>query len=252
MTVLELWRYPVKSLRGERLSEARITGDGVAGDRLVHVRTGNGKVATSRHHPRLLGLDGAFDDDGTVLIDGRPWSAPESLAAVRAAVGPDATLHEFTAPDVGQRHDVLPLTVLTDGMAQALGYDHRRFRPNVYLGGVDGLAERGWPGSALRIGTALVGVKKARERCVMTTFDPDTLDRDPTVLRRIVREFDKRVALDCWVIRGGTVAVGDRAEVVELPIGASVPAGNATRPPKGRIRLHAPPRRPPHDPYCER
>lgn len=48
-------------------------------------------------------------------------------------------------------------------MVDALGHDHRGFRPNVYLGGVEGLAERGWAGSAPRIGTALIGVK-ARER----------------------------------------------------------------------------------------
>ena len=106
-------------------------------------------------------------------------------------------LIRYDAPDHGQRYDVLPLTVLTDGMARAVGVDHRRFRPNLLVAGVEGLAERDWPGAALRVGTALIGVRKRRSRCVMTTFDPDTQEQDPGVLRRVVQEFDGEVALDC-------------------------------------------------------
>ena len=56
MQVSALWRYPIKSLRGEHLGEAAITLDGIAGDRQVHVRDAAGRVATARRHPRLLGL----------------------------------------------------------------------------------------------------------------------------------------------------------------------------------------------------
>ena len=40
MTIIrveQLWRYPVKSLRGEALDAAHLTLDGVQGDRVVHV-----------------------------------------------------------------------------------------------------------------------------------------------------------------------------------------------------------------------
>ena len=56
------------------------------------------------------------------------------------------------------------------------------------IGGVEGLAEREWEGRTIRIGTVLVELVQLRPRCVMTTFDPDTLDQDHGVLRRIVRE----------------------------------------------------------------
>ena len=55
MQVRELWLYPVKSLKGERLSEVEVTEDGLLGDRLVHVRNRSGRVVTSRTKPRLHG-----------------------------------------------------------------------------------------------------------------------------------------------------------------------------------------------------
>ena len=98
-------------------------------------------------------------------------------------------------------------------MARAVGVDHRRFRPNILIGGVDELEETGWPGSYLRIGDVLIGIRKRRSRCVMTTFDPDTLEQDPSVLKRVVRSFEGAVALDCWVEVPGRIAVGDRVTV---------------------------------------
>ena len=102
----------------------------------------------------------------------------------------------------------------TDGAVNALGLDRRRFRPNILVAGVDGLAERDWPGSRARVGGAIIGFKKLRGRCVMTTYDPDTLEQDPTVLRRIVQEMGGRLALDTHVVRGGRVAVGDPVELL--------------------------------------
>jgi hypothetical protein len=44
----------------------------------------------------------------------------------------------------------------------------------------------------------------------MTTVDPDTLQRDPEVLRDIGRRFGGKLALNADVLNGGTIAVGDR------------------------------------------
>ena len=88
MFVKEVWRYPVKSMAGERLSEATIGPLGIAGDRtvLVHKR---GKVVTSRTHHRLLGLKGRLNGQGVPSISGHAWNSPEALALVKAAAGPD-------------------------------------------------------------------------------------------------------------------------------------------------------------------
>jgi uncharacterized protein YcbX len=211
MRVAELWRYPVKSLRGERLAAAEVTVNGIVGDRVVHVRDER-RTVTARSKHRLLGLTARLGPDGEPLIDERPWTAPESLAAVRAAAGPEAMLVRY---DGLERFDVLPLLVATDGAIAELGVDHRRLRPNVVIAGVEGLAERRWPGHRLRLGPVLIEVVTVRSRCVMTTFDPDTLQQDLRVLRRIVEDFDGRMALDCRVIEPGRIVLGTPVELVE-------------------------------------
>ena len=230
MRVAELWRYPVKSLRGERVPAVAVGADGIAGDRLVHVRQLSGRVVTSRFRPKLLGLQGSLDAAGEPLIDGHPWMSPEARALVRDAAGASVELIRFQGGDHGQRFDVLPLTVLTEGMADAVGVDRRRFRPNIVVAGAEGLAEVEWPGYGLRAGSALIGVRNRRARCVMTTFDPDTLVADSGVLRRIVHAFDGQVALDCWVIEPGSIAAGDAVELVEVPLAVEPPVGNGDDP----------------------
>jgi MOSC domain-containing protein len=206
MHVAELWRYPVKSLAGERLEHAEIRRDGVVGDRLVQVYDARGRVVTARKHPDLLGHRGTLGPDGEAQVDGCSWSSPEAAALITYAIGSAARLGRF---DGEERFDVLPLLVATDGAIMALGVDGRRLRPNIVVGGVDGLGEREWPGRHLRIGEVVIAVAQLRARCVMTTYDPDTQAQDPSVLRRIIREFGGTMALDCAVVAGGPVRVGD-------------------------------------------
>ena len=206
MHVAELWRYPVKSLAGERLEQAEVRRDGLVGDRLVQVYDARGHVVTARKHPDLLGHRGTLGPDGEPRIDGWPWSSAEAASLIAHAVGWKARLEHFVGEE---RFDVLPLLVATDGAIAALGVDGRRLRPNIVVGGVDGLGEREWPGRRLQIGEVVIVVAQLRARCVMTTYDPDTQVQDPGVLRRIVREFGGTMALDCGVEATGTVRVGD-------------------------------------------
>jgi MOSC domain-containing protein len=105
--------------------------------------------------------------------------------------------------------------VATDGAIDAFGHDGRRLRPNIVVGGVEGLAERSWPGKCLRIGKVLIGVQDLRGRCVMTTFDPDTLEQNHGVLKEIIQKFDGQLALNCYVIRGGEIRVGEPVELLD-------------------------------------
>jgi uncharacterized protein YcbX len=200
-----LWRYPVKTLAGEPLSSAVVGRDGLVGDRLVCVRGPEG-VRTSRRHYRLLGLRGSLGSDGEPLVNGYRWNGVEAAALVKAAAGDDAWLE---AIDAMERFDVLPLLVATDGAVAAFGRDVRRLRPNLLIGGVDGMAETTWPGRTLHIGEVVIRLDSLRGRCPMTTVDPDTLERDPGVLRDIGTRFGGRLALNAEVVRGGTVHVGD-------------------------------------------
>jgi uncharacterized protein len=82
------------------------------------------------------------------------------------------------------------------------------------IGGVEGLAERSWPGQCLRIGNVIIGIQDLRERCIMTTFDPDSLKQDHQVLTEIVKKFDGTLALNCDVLQGGEIRVGDAVELL--------------------------------------
>src|SRR5258706_2286371 len=213
MYIAELWRYPVKSLAGEQIDAAEIRADGIAGDRRVLVYNEQTRsLITSRTHPKLLGLKATLNEYGEVFINGCPWDDAESEQAIITAAGPHARLIEW---DGLERFDILPLLVATDGAIKEFGYDHRRLRPNIVIGGVEGLAEREWARRRMRIGDVVIEFAQLRGRCVMTTYDPDTQERDPAVLRHVVKKFDGTLALDTAVLQGGRIAVGDVAELVD-------------------------------------
>ncbi len=205
-----LWRYPVKTLAGVPLETAELTPTGIPGDRIVHVRGPEG-VRTSRRQHLLLGLKGSLGPDGQPLVNGHPWDSEEALELVRRAAGADAWLEAY---DGVERFDVLPLLVATDGAVAEFGRDVRRLRPNILIGGVAGMDETRWPGGELHIGDAVVRLDSLRGRCPMTTVDPDTLERDPEVLRDIGRRFGGRLALNAEVSRPGTIRVGDAVKLV--------------------------------------
>ncbi len=208
--VQQLWRYPVKSMAGESLERAQVNLDGIAGDRLVVVRGPRG-IVTSRTRPGLLGLRATLSPDGEPLVESRPAASPEVAAVVQHVAGPDTQLAIL---DTTARFDVLPLLVATDGAIRSFGRDGRRLRPNIVLGGVDGLAEREWEGRRLRIGDVVIRLDSLRARCVMTTFHPDTLVQDADVLRDISARFGGKLALNSAVEHAGVVGLGDRAELL--------------------------------------
>jgi uncharacterized protein YcbX len=130
---------------------------------------------------------------------------------IKRAAGSDAWLDAWDGPE---RFDILPLLVATDGAVSAFRRDVRRLRPNILLSGVDGLDERTWEGARLHIGSAVLRLESLRGRCVMITVDPDTLERDPEVLKDVGRRFGGRLALDTDVERGGLIRVGDEVLLV--------------------------------------
>ncbi len=213
LSVGALWRYPVKTLAGESLITADVTFDGIAGDRLVHVRGPEG-VRTSRRHHNLLGLHAVLGPDGNPMVDGEPWGSPHVLERVRAAAGQDAMLVRDTGPG---RFDVLPLLVATDGAVREFGRDVRRLRPNIVIDGVEGMDEIEWPGAELHIGDVIIALDSRRGRCPMTTVDPDSLAVDREVLKDILRRFDGKLALNAEVLRPGRIRVGDSVQLVRPP-----------------------------------
>ena len=211
MWVKEIWRYPAKSMAGESLQTAELTESGVAGDRVIQVRNKAGRMFTARTRPLLLRHRAKTTEQNQVLVDGRPWTSADVARDVEATAGAGTRLVQSDGED---RFDVLPLLVATDGMFEAVGYDSRRFRPNLVIGGVAGLAEREWEGSQLRIGAVVIGMQDLRARCIMTTFDPDSGAQDLGVLRRVQREFEGTLGLNSYVVSPGRISVGDAVELV--------------------------------------
>lgn len=233
--VVALWRYPVKSMQGERITEAAVGPTGIVGDRgwaLVDSETG--LALTARRQPELLFATAALvgDDvritlpDGSVAADDAALSAwlGHSVALTRAdadthgtfeiglADGDDADRDptvdwfQWEGP-AGTFHDSTRTQVSIIGVDTVGAWDMRRFRPNVV---VDGTGEDEWVGSSIRIGDAELNVVKQIDRCVMTTRpQPGDIARDLDVLRTINRDRAGNLGVSALVTAPGRIAVGD-------------------------------------------
>jgi hypothetical protein len=231
--VAELWRYPVKSLQGERLSSAEVGPEGLAGDRqwaLFDTATGYG--LTARRLPDLLFLTGRLRADGraeVVLPDGSVTSDDTVLSgwlgrpvALRAAAeAPGERLYE-NPNEVGEAgeydwdafpgargafHDSSRTRVSLVSTGTLGAWDRRRFRANVVL---EGAGEDALVGRRVRLGGTELDVVKQVDRCVMVTRpQPGGIGRDTGVLKTIHRERDGCLAIGALVARAGTVAPGD-------------------------------------------
>jgi uncharacterized protein YcbX len=201
-------------MRGEKLTSATLTSDGIAGDRVVHVSGPRGPL-TGRTRHGLLTLDASTGADTEPLVGGFAWTSPEAAALVTQRGGPGAHL---VADRSAERFDVLNLLVATDGAVEAWGHDVRRLRPNLVLAGLTDWDERDLEGKALAIGDVRIGLHSVRDRCIVTSIDPDTGDQDLDAFRRIRSDFGGALALNSWVVVGGEVTVGDPVEIVSLDV----------------------------------
>lgn len=231
MRVLELWRYPVKSLRGERLDALTATAAGFDGDRrfaIFDATTGFG--LTARRVPALLTASARLRPDGGVEIILEDGSVADGDEALSAWVGRPVTLKssDDTAarryenpvdferessgwePFDGARgafHDSGRAAVSLVSTAALASWAAPRFRANVLLDGAD---EESLVGSRVRLGEVMLDVRKRLERCVMVTRpQPGGIERDLDVLRTIHRERDGCLAVGALVTEPGTVRVGD-------------------------------------------
>jgi len=181
-------------------------------------------MSAVKRSPRARGHDcsvsAAASTIGAPTVDGDVPDAPAVAELLQRAAGPGARLVRARS---SERFDILPLLVATDGAVQEAGLDVRRLRPNIAIGGVEGLAERAWEGRFLRAGDAIIGLATLRGRCIVTTYDPDTGEQDVDVLRDIRRRFGGSLALNAWVARHGRVRVGDTVQLLDSFAGGHEP-----------------------------
>jgi uncharacterized protein YcbX len=234
--IVELWRYPVKSLQGERLDSVAVTADGLEGDRrfaIYDVETGFG--LTARRVPELLFASARLREDGTVDITLPDGSPARDDGALSAWLGRPVTLEsahtravrryenlvdfESEAPGgwapfegaAGAFHDSSDARLSLVSTATIGSWDRRRFRANVLL---EGGGEDSFVGSPVVLGEAVIEVRMRMERCVMTTrAQPDGIERDLRVMRTIARERGACLAVGAQVTRPGVLRLGDELRV---------------------------------------
>lgn len=230
MRIAQIWRYPVKSLQGERLDSASLGPQGVPGDRqyaIFDAATGVG--LTARRAPSLL-FGAASLDSGSLVITLPDGSVAGDDAALSEWLGRRVILRSTTysgprryeSPEDFEREADWEsfdgangsfrdseATVVSMVSAGTLGaWDARRFRSNLVLAGS---GEDELIGTRVRLGGAELEVVKRVGRCVMVTRpQPGGIEQDVDVLRTIHRERGGRVAVGAAVAVPGTVAVGDQ------------------------------------------
>ncbi|MEQ9519220.1 MAG: MOSC domain-containing protein [Parvibaculum sp.] len=280
--IKEIWRYPVKSMQGEKLQGALLTPGGIPLDRGWAVRdektqtiAGAKKIKTllncearylmgtnagSVPHVEITLPDGTTlrTDDTLVhekLSDAlgtavtlwplqpasdtdhyRTKEKPaDAMAALRATFAlepgeplPDfskfpaellAELTEFASPR-GTYFDAFPLDMLTEAslrhlqtLAPDADLDIRRFRPNILLSddqNMTSLAETGWVGQTVTLGSTKIHVDMECPRCIMTTLAQQDLPRDAAIMRAMVAQTKQNLSVYCTVKTGGQITVGDR------------------------------------------
>lgn len=229
--VATLYRFPVKSMRGETLPAAQLYWHGLAGDRrYAFVRDGNTSRfpwLTGREVPDLLRYAPYFTADGDPMNDPVRVRTPEGAdlaiddAALRDELagrwGSGVTLLQSSrgVPDSAALSLLGAATVRELGARVGATLDPLRFRNNVLIETVDGLPfeEESWLGGVVRFGEDAAGprvhVNRKDPRCMMVNLDPEAATQNPAILRTIVREREQCAALYCSVEAIGMIRVGD-------------------------------------------
>jgi hypothetical protein len=225
-----LFRYPVKSMRGELLEIADLGWHGLDGDRRLALRRANDRGGfpwlTASELPELILF--VPQRRGPVIDGGLPTH-------VRTPEGEEmAVFGQELAKEVGRRHgspvemmhlnrgifDEASVSVITSASVGEVGrlaaqpLDVRRFRPNIVMSSLRSVpfAEDAWVGGLLSFGEgndgAAIAITNRDERCSMLNFDPESGRATAEVLRAVVRVRDNKAGVYGSVIRRGRLTVG--------------------------------------------
>lgn len=224
--VAALNRFPVKSMAGEALTVAEIDWQGVEGDRqYAFVQCANASRfpwLTGRNLSELVLHRARYRDDKPPKFapleieapDGwrGPIGDPELAARLGQASGGELSLIQL---GIGA-FDAMPVSLSSTAghaaveAAHGSALDPRRFRINIVI--ESAMPERDWCGRTLTIGEdegVSLFAATPIDRCAMITIDPDTAERDPSILRTVAQAFDNKYGVYSSVTRKGLVRLGD-------------------------------------------
>jgi hypothetical protein len=225
-SVAEVWRYPIKSMLGERISRADVGSRGLSGDRLWAVVDDDGKLGSGKSSKRFRRLEGLLDLTAELPdADGVPrvtWSDGRVRDVGDAALDDDLTALAGRRVRVQREgavdhHDDGPVHLVTTSslnwLAGVLGHPAppARFRPNLVVRtpGLEGTVEQSWVGREVSVGEVLLRVVMPMPRCVMTTMAQAALPEDRTVLRTLTDSAGADFGVLAEVVRPGVVTEGD-------------------------------------------
>jgi hypothetical protein len=224
-----LFRYPVKSMAGERLEVANLGWYGLDGDRRIAFRriddcSGMPWLTASKLPDLLLFSphreDGAqeelpthvrtpdgrempvFGEDLAAEIS-RRYGAPVQMMQLRHGIFDEAAISVITVDTVDEI-----------GRLAGRSLDIRRFRPNVVVRLLRSspFQEDEWVGGELSFGEGdyapAIAVTMRDERCSMVNLDPDSASPAPEVMKTIVRARQNHAGIYGTVTRAGRLAVG--------------------------------------------
>lgn len=229
--VKTLYRYPVKSMRGECIDETRVWWHGLEGDRrYAFVRSGNTSRfpwLTARDVPSLVRYQAYFSNpadpvDSPVRVrmpEGDELDVESDALALALANSYGGPVHLMQS---GRgTFDSMGLSLISTATLEALGtragfaLDPLRFRPNILVETVGGepFAEETWIGRRLTFGdrdaSARIQANRKDRRCMMVNLDPETARQDPAVLRQIAQERDTCAGIYGSTEAPGNIRVGD-------------------------------------------
>jgi uncharacterized protein YcbX len=223
-----IFRYPVKSMAGERLKDAKVGWHGIDGDRRLALRRMHAKAGspwlTATKLPDLLHFtplrrDGEKGDlvthvrtpDGRELpVFGeelaaeieRRHKAPVEMMHLRQGIFDETCISVITAD-----------TIEEIGRLAGTDADTRRFRPNILVRLCQPAAfqEDEWVGGVLSFGDSegpRVSVIMRDERCAMVNYHPDSGSAAPEVMKSIVRRNQNCAGVYATVTRRGALTTG--------------------------------------------
>jgi hypothetical protein len=217
-TVAEVWRYPVKSMAGESLRSCAAGEKGLEGDRRWALVDGSpnraGKLLTIRQHPGLMTYRVRLERGGVKVVtprgDARRVDA-RMVAELAIESGRPLTLRDLAGANFDDASILIVnlATVRAFAAEAGLPVDHRRFRANVYIDGLEPDQEIEWVGRRIQAGEVELEVVARCERCVVITHDPDTTAASPELLRLLTETRQTCMGVYCRVTRPGRLAVGD-------------------------------------------
>ena len=227
-TVAGLWRYPVKSMLGERRESLLLERRGVVGDRLYAIRDEAGKFGSGKTTRRFRLMNGLYRFRARYEGDTPVITFPDGVTLS----GDDPAIHARLSDVLGinvelsregaiSHFDDGPIHLVTTASLRALGallgqdeiqdeVDARRLRPNIVVETHgEGFQEDDWEGREILLGDVVrLRVTKQAERCVMVNFAWDELREEPRALRTLAQAHDACMGVYADVLMPGILRQG--------------------------------------------